>query len=148
VLSLAANNPWTPRSPGRRPQRAKAPPALRLERPLFEHRLAAATFPTDLWWRCFGAGARCFAPAQPELPFAAPESRREGFMQGVRQCVGTWPPRSREKVLLHVLQFWLKRVRELNSVGCRYPEARRVRWKYFILDRTQQTRNITTAKNT
>jgi hypothetical protein len=69
-------------------------------------------------------------------------------MQGVRQYVGTWPPRSREKVLLHVLQFWLKRVRELNSVSCRLPEARRVRWKYFILDRTQQTRNITTAKNT
>jgi len=156
VLSLAANNPWTP---CRRPQRAKAPPpsteALRLEGPqcpLFRHRLAAATFPTDLWWRCFGAVARCFAPAQPELNFLSLR-RRVGEKASCRGFgsvleLGTWPPRSREKVLLHVLQFWLRRVRELNSVGCRCPEARRVRWRYFILDRTQQTHNTTTKTYT
>lgn len=38
-----------------------------------KHRLAAATFPTDFWWRC---QLLLLAPAQPELAFSVPESRR------------------------------------------------------------------------
>ena len=48
--------------------------ALRLDPRLSKHRLAAATFPTDFWWRC---ELLLLAPAQPELAFSEPECRRD-----------------------------------------------------------------------
>jgi hypothetical protein len=88
VSPLAANESLDPSEPlSSSPPEGKSARfhtgALRFRSPLSKHGLASATFPTDFWWRCFGADTRCcFAPAQPELPCAALESRREASCRG------------------------------------------------------------------
>ena len=92
--------------------------ALRLDPRLSKHRLAAATFPTDFWWRC---ELLLLAPAQPELAFSVPESRRNA---GWLHAGG--PARHGRKFFFMFYSctvFWLKRARAnltASSRGSRF----------------------------